>query len=73
MFIEKLNKMLGNLLIFSVTNSAVITIWTNDLAEAQRMCEQVYLPDGWEVKEPIETKWNWKRFEWQYRFKLVKK
>ena len=73
MFIEKLNKMLGNLPIFSVTNSAVITIWTNDLDEAQRMWEKVYLPDGWDVKEPIETKWNWGKFEWQYRFKLVKK
>lgn len=55
-----------------VSNSSELTIWCNDLDAAQKLWEKVYMPNGWDVKEPIETKWNWKRFDYEYRFKLIK-
>ena len=57
----------------NVSNSEELTIWCNDLNAAERLWQEVYIPDGWDVKEPIDLKWNWKRFEYQYMFKLIKK
>ncbi len=57
----------------NVSNSSELTIWCNDLNAAERLWQEVYMPDGWDVKEPIDTKWNWKRFDYEYRFKLIKK
>ena len=51
-------------------DNVVVTIWTNDLNNAQRVWEGVYMNDGWDIDEPIKVKWNWKRLEYQYRFKV---
>jgi len=56
-----------------VSNRTELTVWCSDFDFSKKLWEEVYLPDGWDIKEPIQTKWNWKRFNYEYRFKLTKK
>jgi|LauGreDrversion4_2_1035121.scaffolds.fasta_scaffold3115215_1 hypothetical protein len=51
----------------------VLTIWCSDLQEAEDLWRKVYMLDGWDVKETISVKWNWKRFEYLFTFKVSKK
>lgn len=59
--------------LFIVSNSAVITIWSDDINEAKHILEKVYLQHGWDIKEPIKTKWSWSKFDFMYVVKLIKK
>ena len=58
--------------IHNISNSAELTICCSDLDAAEKLWQDVYMPGGWDVKEPIETRWNWKRFDYEYMFKLIK-
>jgi len=57
---------------YSVRNSVELTIWCKDLDAAKKLWIEVYMPDGWEIKESIKVRWNWKIFDYEYRFKLMK-
>jgi hypothetical protein len=58
--------------IHNVSNSGQLIIWCNNLDVLEKLCKEVYMTDGWDVKEPIRRKWNWKKFNYEYRFKLIK-
>ena len=47
-------------------------IWSSDLVEVDRLWKEVYLLDGWDVEKPVEIKWNWIKFEYQYLL-IIKK
>jgi hypothetical protein len=51
---------------------SVLTIWCSDLQEAEDLWQKVYMLDGWDVDQPIEVKWNWKRFDYLYTFRVSK-
>jgi hypothetical protein len=50
----------------------VRTIWCSDLQEAEDLWQKVYMPDGWVVDQAIEVKWNWRRFDYLYTFRVSK-
>lgn len=49
-----------------------LTIWCNNLEEAKKLLDKICKGDEWNVKEPIKRKWNWKRFQFEYKFKITK-
>ena len=51
---------------------SVLTIWCSDLQEAEDLWQKVYMPDDWDVDQPIEVKWNWKKFDYLYTFRVSK-
>jgi hypothetical protein len=51
---------------------SVLIIWCSDLQEAEDLWQKVYMLDGWDVDQPIEVKWNWKRFDYLYTFRVSK-
>lgn len=51
---------------------SVLTIWCSDLREAEDLWQNVYMLNGWDVDQPIEVKWNWKRFDYLYTFRVSK-
>jgi hypothetical protein len=53
-------------------NRDFLTIWCSDLQEAEDLWQKVYLLDGWHVEQPLEVKWNWKRFDYLYAFRVSK-
>ena len=50
----------------------VLSIWCSELQEAEELWQKVYMPDGWDIEQPIEVKWNWKMFDYLYMFKVSK-
>jgi len=51
---------------------SVLTIWCSDLQEGLDLWQKVYMLDGWDVVQPIEVRWNWKRFDYLYTFRMSK-
>ena len=49
-----------------------LTIWCSNLQEAEELWEKVYMIDGWNVEQPLAVKWNWKRFNHLYSFRVSK-
>lgn len=49
-----------------------VIIWCSDVQEAENLWEKVYMRDGWNVVQPLEVKWNWKKFNYLYAFRVSK-
>lgn len=61
----------GHLLV--IRERTVKTLWSDDIDELQELWQEVFLPSGWDVKKPVEVKFNWRKMKTMYVLKLVKK
>lgn len=52
-------------------NPPELTLWFNDFEEMEFTCLN-YTRSGWNVKEPVKIKFNWREFKWMLKIKLVK-
>jgi hypothetical protein len=69
---KRLKLALKRLFCKTYVRRSVLTIWCSDLQEAEDLWQKVYMLDGWDVDQPIEVKWNWKRFDYLYTFRVSK-
>ena len=60
--------------LFCKTNvrRSVINIWCSSLDEAEFLWQKKYMLDGWDIEQPLEVRWNWKKLEYLYHFKVSK-
>ena len=49
-----------------------ITIWCNKLDDIENLWHNSLMNAGWDVKEPIKVKFNWRKFQWQYKAVFIK-
>jgi len=48
------------------------TIWSSDLDYCESVWQNVYMVDGRDIHKPLEVKWNWLKFDYQYTFTVIK-